>query len=414
MMWEVMGEYTRKRHPQKALSARAVQTAKAGPRARRLADGGGLYLFVAPSGAKSWVLRTVVKGKRSDLGLGSVTLVSLADARDEARRLRRIARTGGDPLAERRRERRPVPSFEEAARQVHAAHEAAFRNEKHRKQWLSSLAAACALFGTKRVDAITSADILSALSPQWLDRPETSRRVLQRLRVIFDWCKAQGYASGDNPTEGITKVLPKHRAAKAHHAALPYPEVPAFLRALRESDASEPVRLGFELTVLCATRTSETLRATWSEVDLRTKTWTIPGDRMKNGVDHRIPLSSRCVEILTRAQALSDGSRYVFPGRTPAKPLSNMAFLMALRRMQRSDVTTHGFRSSFRDWAAERTNFPRAVCEAALAHTLRDKTEAAYHRTDLFERRRELMADWAAFATSEPAAGEPGPMRGDG
>ena len=404
-MWEVMGEQQRRRHPQKALSARTVQTAKAGDRARRIADGGGLYLFVAPGGAKSWVLRTVVKGKRCDLGLGSVTLVSLAEAREEARRLRRIARTGGDPLAERRHELRPVPSFAEAARQVHASHAATFQNEKHRKQWLSSLAGAISAFGTKRVDAIASADILAVLNPHWLERPETSRRVLQRLRVIFDWCKAQGYCAGDNPTEGLTKVLPKHRATKAHHAALPYPEVPAFLRALRESNASVLVKLAFELTVLSATRTSETLLATWSEVDLSTQTWTIPGERMKAGVEHRVPLSSRCVEVLTEAQSLAEGSHYVFPGRSGTKPLSGMALLMVLRRMGRNDVATpHGFRSSFRDWAAERTNFPRAVCEAALAHSLRDKTEAAYHRTDLFERRRELMTAWAGFATFDSAA----------
>ena len=404
-MWESMGDPERRRHPQKALTARAVQTARAGARARRIADGGGLYLFVAPGGAKSWVLRTVVKGKRCDLGLGSVTLVTLADAREEARRLRQIARSGGDPLDERRREQRPVPNFEQAARQVHATHTAASRNEKHRKQWLSSLAGAIATFGMKRVDAITSADILSVLSPQWLARPETARRVLQRLRVIFDWCTAQGYCVGNNPTEGIVKVLPKHRATKAHHAALPYPEVPAFLRALRASDASELVRLGFELTILCATCTSETMRTTWNEIDLSTQTWTIPGVRMKGGVDHRIPLAPRCVEILSRAEALGNGSQYVFPGRSGTKPLSGMAFLMVLRRLQRSDVTTHGFRSSFRDWAAERTNFPRAVCEAALAHALRDKTEAAYHRTDLFDRRRELMTAWAAFATGEDGKG---------
>ena len=194
-------------------------------------------------------------------------------------------------------------------------------------------------------------------------------------------------------------MLPRHRASKAHHAALPYPEVPAFVSAMRASDASEPVKLGFELTILCATRTSETLRATWTEVDLAAKTWTIPGVRMKGGVDHRIPLSPRCVEILTRAQVLSDGSRYAFSCGTPAKPLSDMVFLRVLERMQRSDATKHGFRSSFRDWAAEQTNFPRAVCEAALAHSLRDKTEAAYHRTDLFDRRRELMIAWTAFAT---------------
>ena len=397
------GEFGGRRHPHHALTARTVQSARGTGRTRRLADGGGLYLVMPPSGSKSWVLRTVVRGKRCDIGLGSASLVSLTEAREHAVRLRKIARAGGDPLAERRQARRTIPTFEAAATQVHTAHAPTFRNEKHRKQWLSSLSGAVSAFGTKRVDAITSADILSALSPQWLARPETARRVLQRLRVIFDWCKANGYCSGDNPTQGITKVLPKHRAAKAHHPSLPYPEVPAFLSALRESDASESVKLAFELTILCATRTSETLRATWSEVDLPSMTWTVPGDRMKAGVDHRVPLSARCAEILRRAQALSDDSHYVFPGRTSAKPLSNMAFLMTLRRMGHGDVTTHGFRSSFRDWAAERTNFPRAACEAALAHALRDKTEAAYHRTDLFERRRELMARWADFATSTQA-----------
>ena len=345
------------------------------------------------------MLRTVVKGKRCDIGLGGVSLVSLQEAREQAVRLRKIARAGGDPIAERRHERRTVPTFEAAATQVHASHAPTFKSEKHRKQWLSSLTPMFAAFGAKRVDAITSADILGAISAQWLDRPATSRRVLQRLRVIFEWCKAQGFCSGDNPTEGITKVLPKHRAGKTHHAALPYPEVPSFIRALCESDASESVKLGFELTILCATRTSETLRATWSEVDLSAKTWTVPGVRMKNGVDHRIPLSPRCVEILTKAQALSDKSQFLFPGRSAAKPLSAMVFFTALRRMQCGDVTTHGFRSSFRDWAAEQTNVPRAVCEAALAHSLRDKTEAAYHRTDLFDRRRELMSAWSAFAT---------------
>jgi len=176
---------------------------------------------------------------------------------------------------------------------------------------------------------------------------------------------------------------------------------------LRESNASALVKLAFELTVLSAIRTSETLLATWTEVDLSTQTWTIPAERMKAGVEHRVPLSSRCVEILTQAQALADGSHYVFPGRSGTKPLSGMAFLMALRRMGRDAITTHGFRSSFRDWAAERTNFPRAVCEAALAHALKNKTEAAYHRTDLFERRRELMTAWAAFATGTETGGQP-------
>lgn len=399
-LWEDMRENTAtpRRHPNKALTARLVQTLKT---PGRFADGGGLYLLIAPGGSKSWVLRTVVMGTRRDLGLGGVDLVSLAEAREEARRLRKIARDGGDPLAERRRA--SVPTFEAAATQVHATHAAAFKNEKHKKQWLTSLSGVFEVFGGRRVDAVTAADILSALSPTWLSRPETSRRVLQRIRVVFDWCKAQGYRAGDNPTDGITGVLPRHRTAKAHHAALPFQQVPSFIRDLRESEAGTVVKLAFEFTILCAARTSETLSATWNEVDFEARTWTIPAARMKAGVEHRVPLAKRGLEILKLAKTMTDGGSYVFPGRSPERALSNMAFLMTLRRMGRRDITPHGFRSSFRDWAAERTNVPRAVCEAALAHTLRDKTEAAYHRTDLFERRRTLMESWSRFATASPA-----------
>jgi integrase len=218
--------------------------------------------------------------------------------------------------------------------------------------------------------------------------------------MVLDWAKASGFRTGDNPVDGITKVLPKHKTATGHHAALPYQKVPAFIHALRHANTAESIRLAFEFTILCATRTSETLNARWAELDLDAKIWTIPAVRMKAGVEHRIPLTDRCIEILKRAKVLSGDGGYLFPGRTAKKPLSNMVFLMALRRMKRTDVTAHGFRSSFRDWAAEKTNVPRAVCEAALAHTLRDKTEAAYNRTDLFDRRRELMDAWAAFGTS--------------
>jgi integrase len=391
------------RHPQRALTARTVNAFTSSGKARRIADGGGLYLVSSASGAKSWVLRTIVKGRRCDIGVGSVSLVTLADARDEAQRLRKIARAGGDPLAERRRERRGIPTFEAAARQVHAAHAAGFKNTKHQKQWLSSLSGAFAAFGGRPVDTIGSADVLSVLSAAWSERPETSRRVLQRIRVIFDWCRAQGFCEDENPTTGLTKVLPRHRPTKAHHPALPFNQVASFIQRLRNATASESVRLAFELTILCATRTSETLKATWSEFDLEAETWTIPANRMKANVEHRVPLSRRAIEILKRAQKLSDGSTYVFHGSSLKQPLSNMAFLMALRRMKCDGITPHGFRSTFRDWAAERTNVPRAVCEAALAHTLRDKTEAAYNRTDLFERRRDLMALWGVFATAKPA-----------
>lgn len=388
------------RHPHKELTARSIGAITA---PGRTADGGGLYLLVAPRGSKSWMLRTLVKGKRCDIGLGGVDLVTLAEARDEAHKLRKIARAGGDPLAARRQARQTVPSFEEAAKRVHALHADGFRNDKHRKQWLASLDGVFSAFGSKRVDAIGSADILGALTPTWLVRPETSRRVLQRVRVVFQWCKAQSYLTGDNPTEGLTKVLPKHRETREHHSALPYQQLPGFVEALHEADTGEIVKLAFEFMILCASRTSEVLNATWAEINIEGKTWTVPRDRMKAGTEHRVPLAARCLTILERTKALSDSGPFVFPGRRRSKPLSNMVFLMALRRMKHADLTAHGFRSTFRDWAAERTNTPRAVCEAALAHTLRDKTEAAYFRSDLFDLRRGLMDAWAKFATSKPA-----------
>lgn len=387
-------------HPDKRLTAVRIRHLK---NRGRYADGNGLYLFVDESGAKRWVLRTVVAGKRRDLGLGSARLVTLADARDEATRLRRMARAGGNPLAERRREQRVVPTFKDAATQVHASHSATFKNAKHKTQWLASLEAdVFPAIGDRPVNAIESADVLKVLATVWTTKPETARRLKQRMKVVFDWAKASGFCSGDNPTEGLTKVLPKHRGEKQHHAALPYQALPTFITVLRAADTSETIRLAFELLILTATRTNEVLGATWAEVDLDAKVWTIPGARMKSGRELRVPLSARAVEILKSAQESADSGPYVFAGRTAAKPLSNMAFLMLLRRLKHDTITTHGFRSSFRDWAAEKTNVPRAVCEAALAHTLRDKTEAAYNRTDLFDRRRDLMDAWARFATAKP------------
>ncbi len=224
----------------------------------------------------------------------------------------------------------------------------------------------------------------------------------QRIKVVFDWTKASGFRSGDNLTDGLTKVLPKHRGEKQHHAALPYAAVPTFIQTLRTADTSPTIRLAFERLILTATRTSEVRDARWAEVDLAGKVWTIPGARMKAGRDHRVPLSQRAVELFEQAQVYAADSRYVFPGRTSERPLSNMVFLMLLRRMKRDGITVHGFRSSFRDWAAEKTNVPRAVCEAALAHVVQDKTEAAYFRSDLFEQRRSLMDTWAKFATAKP------------
>ena len=382
------------RHPDKALSPAKVRTLTA---PGRYADGNGLYLIVDPSGAKRWLLRTVIMGKRSDIGLGGLKVVSQAEAREEAGRLRKIARAGGDPLAERRAAKRTTPSFKSAAQQVHAAHEASWQNPKHGKQWIATLTQyAFPVFGKKQVSAIDSADVLQALNPIWTSKPETARRVLQRIRTVFDWAKASGHRSGDNPADGVLKVLPKQNAAATHHAALPYAKISKFLRDLQAEDAGASARLALEFTILTATRTGEALGAKWDEIDTKKKTWTIPAERMKAKREHRVPLAPRCIAILKEARELNTKSQYVFPGRSDDKPLSNMVFLMLLRRMKLG-ITAHGFRSTFRDWASEQTNFPNAVCEAALAHAIKDKTEAAYNRTDLFDKRRELMTQWAGY-----------------
>lgn len=387
-------------HPERRLTPARIRATTA---PGRYADGNGLYLFVDPTGAKRWVLRTLVLGRRRDIGLGSLRLVSLSEARDEATRLRRLARDGADPLAERTRARRGVMTFKAAALEVHKAHASTFRNVKHRAQWLSSLEAdVFPVFGDRPVSAIGPSEVLAALGKIWTTKPETARRLKQRIRVVLDWAKASGHRDGDNPVDGITRVLPKVRQAAVHHPALPYSQLPAFVRDLRAADAGVIVRLAFEFLILTAARTGEVLQAQWSEIDRQTKTWTIPADRMKAGREHRVPLSARALELLKEATPISGDGPFVFSGRAVDAPLSNMALLMVLRRMKRAHITAHGFRSAFRDWAAERTNVPRAVCEAALAHVVRDKTEAAYFRSDLFELRRKLMNQWAAFATASP------------
>lgn len=391
----------RGKHPDRRLNAVRVRNASD---PGRYADGNGLYLVVDDTGAKRWLLRTVVAGKRRDIGLGSVSLVPLADAREQAAKLRRMARAGGDPLAERRRERRVVPTFREAAKAYHQTRAAGFRSQKHSAQWLASLATdVFPVFGDRPVSAIDSADVLRALTSIWNTKPETARRLRQRIRGVFDWARASGHRSGDNPVDGIAQVLPKHKGTAKHHAALPYAKVPAFLDQLRASDAGESTKLAFEFLVLTAARTSEVLGARWAEIDREAGVWAVPADRIKAGREHRVPLSARCLEILDRAADIADGGPFVFPGRNPAVPLSNMVFLMLLRRLGRNDITAHGFRSSFRDWAAERTNAPRDAVEACLAHVVKNKAEAAYLRSTLFDQRRDLMGRWARAATETPA-----------
>lgn len=382
---------SRRRHPQKALTSVRVNSLSV---AGRYGDGNGLYLVVDPSGAKRWVLRTVVHGKRRDIGLGGLRLVSLAEARMKAHEYRRLAREGGDPIEARRQAKATVPTFAEAARSTLEQRRAGWKDEKHPSQWINTLTKyVFPVMGEKRVNQIETADVLRALSPIWLSKPETARRVRQRISTVLDWAKVAGYRSGDNPVEGVGRGLPRQNEKRGHFDAIPYVDVPQFVRKLSDVPTSEFARLGFEFLILTAARTSEVLKAQWTEVEFDNAVWTIPAARMKAGREHRVPLAPRALTLLRSAHEMRDGSELIFPGRKVGEPMSNMIFLMMLRRLGAS-FTAHGFRSAFRDWASECTNFPRDVCEMALAHSIKDKTEAAYRRGDLFEKRRELMAAW--------------------
>lgn len=385
------------KHPEKALTAMRInKLSKAG----RYADGNGLYLVVDESGAKRWLLRIVVQEKRRDIGLGGVSLVTLAEARERALEYRKLARAGGDPLAAKRAATRTIPTFKIAAETVHSDHKAVWKNGKHQQQWLNTLTQyAFPIIGEMRVDRVDTPDILRVLAPIWLTKAETARRVRQRIAAVMDWAKAAGYRTGDNPVDGVAKGLPRQPTKDRHHKALPYSAVPNFVSALQNSESGNIAKLSFELLILTATRTSETLEAKWPEFNLGEALWTIPPERMKAKREHRVPLSKRCVEILSIAQQLSSGSEWVFPGRSLKKPQSNMVFLKIIAAMK-AETTAHGFRSSFRDWASEATAFSREIAEMALAHTIENKVEAAYRRGDLLDKRREMMVEWSTFVTS--------------
>ncbi|MXO58164.1 tyrosine-type recombinase/integrase [Altererythrobacter salegens] len=380
-------------HAEKRLTAMQVKTiAKRG----FYGDGHGLYLKVEASGAKRWVQRLTVNGKRRDIGLGSASLVSLAEARERALEQRKVARGGGDPLAEKRRQE-ALLTFEEAAREVYRISEPTWRNGKHTKQWIRSLEVyAFPKLGDKKVSIIDSADILAVLTPIWTANPETARRVKQRIGTVLKWAIAQGWRS-DNPADAISRALPKHdRSTVKHHKALPYSEVRHALAVIKESDATDTSKLALEFLVLTATRSSETRLARWSEIDLRSATWTIPSERMKAKKSHRVPLSPKALEILNSAISYRlKEADWIFPGPT-GKPMSDSTFSKLLREL-RVGCVPHGFRASFRMWASEQTNHAREVVEFALAHVIKDKAEAAYARSDLLEKRRSIMNEWSEY-----------------
>lgn len=387
------------RRPEKALTAQFVRTVQ---EPGKYFDGHGLYLRVEPNGSRFWVQRIVIRGKRCELGLGSPSLVALAEARGKALANRKLAREGGNPL-QARREALAVLSFEDAARKVHKLHEPTWRNEKHARDFISSLEAyAFPRLGKLKVADVTTADVLAVLSPIWIEKAETARRVRQRIGTVMKWAIAQGWRE-NNPAADIAQALPKHDKGKVHRKALPYSDVPACLDVVKASGAGVATKLALELLVLTASRSGEVRNAVWPEIDLKAKVWEIPAARMKMKRPHRIPLTARAVSILESARSICDGSELVFPGTIKGKPLSDMTLSKLVKELG-FDADVHGFRTSFRTWAQERTNFPREVAEAALAHLSGDAVERAYARSDVFEKRRKMMDAWAAFLAEKRAS----------
>jgi integrase len=380
------------------------------------ADGAGLYLRVTKEGTKNWVLRFMLAGRPRWMGLGPVSLLRLHEARAKALDARRLLRLEGvDPIDARRNARQRARleaakaiTFEECAVAYIAAHASGWRNAKHAAQWEATLATyAYPLIGSLPVQSVDTALILKIIEPIWSKKTETASRLRGRVEAILDWAKVRGYRTGENPAHWkghLDHLLPSRTRVRnvKHHAALAYAEIGTFVSDLRNQEGTAARAL--EFLILTAARTGEVIGATWDEIDLTNKVWTIPPDRMKAKREHRVPLSARAGEILAEmkkiaGQDIAHGAP-VFPNERNGKPLSNMAFSMLLRRMERADSTVHGFRSTFRDWVSERTNFPGEMAEMALAHAIGNKVEAAYRRGDLFERRRRMMAEWATFCGS--------------
>ena len=383
------------------LTARTVQSLK---KPGRHADGAGLYLVVDKSGAKRWAFLFRRAGKLREMGLGSANSVSLARARQLAQDARSQIAAGLDPIAEKEKAlaaARPKPTFGVFAVEFLESIEQGFRNEKHRKQWHMTLTKYADPISKVPIDEVTTDQVLSILSPIWLTRHETASRLRGRIERVLDAAKARGLRSGENPARWrghLSLLLPaKPKLQRGHHAALPYAQAPAFFTDLQANASVSS--LGLQFLILTAARTSEVRLATWDEIDFETQVWTIPAARMKAGRVHRVPLTSLACEVLDAVRGEAPGV-YIFQGGRANRPLSEMAFTMLLRRLEQPEITVHGFRSTFRDWAAEQTSHPGEIAEAALAHVVGDATERAYRRGDALERRRALMQDWENFLSS--------------
>lgn len=372
------------------------------------ADADGLYLKITPAGSASWQFRYQINGRRRMMGLGACSTVTLAEARDKATDARKQVKAGIDPLEAKEAAdaaaKARVTTFRDMAQDYIDVHRSGWRNTKHAQQWENTLAQyAFEKIGDMPIGDIGTENVLGILKPIWQEKPETANRVRNRIELVIDAARAKGLSSAPNPAAWrghLDKLLPKRsKGSKAHHAAMDYRDIPAFftrLRTERESLSS----IALQITILTACRTSEVLLAQWQEFDLANKLWTVPGERMKAARPHRVPLTEPVLDLL---KALNAKEGYVFPGARETRPLSNMAMTMAMRKLGHGDLTVHGFRSTFRDWAAEETHYPNIVAEQALAHTVGNAVEAAYRRGDLLDKRRALMSDWASYCTMTPA-----------
>lgn len=369
-------------------AAKVKQTTEPG----KYYDENGLFLRIKATGAKAWVQKLVIDGKQRELGLGSAALVTLAEAREMARNYRKAAREGRDPIAERKRNNN-VPTFSEAVDQVYKLREPSWRNKKHATQFRSTLEQYVSpVCGRKKICEVTSQDVMNALMPIWLTKAETARRVKQRIGVVMKWAIAQGYRL-DDPSNAIEQALPKAARAVKQRKSIHYDKVAECLSAVQGSHAGASTKLALEFLILTAARSGEVRLATWPEINLKRRLWTIPAERMKGKAEHIVPLSDRAVEILKHAQALSEGE-LVFPGAKAGRPMSDMTMSKLIKELG-FDADVHGFRTSFRVWVQERTSASFEVAEKALAHKTKNKVVAAYARSDLMEKRRHLMQQWA-------------------
>lgn len=378
------------------------------------ADGGGLYLQVSSSGTKSWIFRYSRAGKERHMGLGPLHTIGLAQAREQARSHRAILLAGGDPLEIKKAdqlasqlERAKSMTFDDCAASYIATHRGSWKNQKHAAQWESTLATyASPIIGNLPVASVDTALVVKVLQPIWQEKTETATRLRARIENILDWATVSHFRTGDNPARWrghLDNLLadPSRVARVVHHAALPWQEIGEFMADLRQREGTSARAV--EFAVLTAARSGEVRGAKWSEIDFDAAVWTVPAERMKAGREHRVPLSSAALSLL---KAMPDLGEHVFPGQRGDAPLSDMSLTAVLRRMDRKDITVHGFRSTFRDWCAESVgnSFPREVCEHALAHSLPDKVEAAYRRGDLIEKRKVLMQVWADYCGKLPTS----------